>query len=315
MKNIERIISALEIMRRNDLAESRHFQAVAYQKAIQSLRALAIDDITSVDDVKGVKGIGEKIRLKIEEILSTGQLAAAQRVLSNPQFSAKEDLLKIYGVGPAKAKALMGAGILSIPMLREKVAENPELLTAAQRIGLSHYEDLLLRIPREEMQKHESIVLKSLEPGVEATIVGSYRRGAVDSGDIDVLLQGRSLKTTLGNLQRQGYITNILALGASKCMCVAKLPGCPTRRLDLLCIPADEYPYAILYFTGYDTFNVAFRSHCLTRGYTLNEHGLKPTGDQPVVPLLRTEKDIFDFVGLAYVEPTQRVGASAVTTK
>ena len=78
--------------------------------------------------------------------------------------------------------------------------------------------------------------------------------------------------------------------------------------------PPDEFPYAILYFTGSDVFNVAFRKHCLTLGYSLNEHTMKPVGDaaKKAVPTMDKEEDIFAFVGLKYVPPTERVNGRQI---
>jgi DNA polymerase beta len=317
MSNRARIIELLDIVRRNDVAEKRHFQAVAYSKAISALKALPGEDITSVEQLKGVDGIGAGLLKKIDEILRTGRLEAAEKALANPRFAASEALLNVYGVGPVKAKELIDSGITSIAELRAALERDGELLTSAQKIGLHYYEDLLLRIPRAEMIEHERQILKLMNPAFHITIVGSYRRGAETSGDIDVLLcapnsmtatqRNAAFKKTVEGLTKKGYLVSTLALGNTKCMGVCQLPGKPARRLDLLVIPVEEYPYAILYFTGSDLFNVAFRSHCLGLGYTLNEHGMKPTGDKPAPPPMKTERDIFEFVGLKYVEPVKRI--------
>ena len=97
------------------------------------------------------------------------------------------------------------------------------------------------------------------------------------------------------------------------------------RRLDLLVTPEAEYAYAILYFTGSDLFNVAMRKYALTKGYSLNEHTLTPTAGQaqgqtqtqtqPQPPPMKTEKDIFDFLGLVYVEPEKRLGEAQIVEK
>jgi DNA polymerase/3'-5' exonuclease PolX len=89
--------------------------------------------------------------------------------------------------------------------------------------------------------------------------------------------------------------------------------GGKARRLDILMTPENEYSYALLYFTGSDKFNVAFRQHALNRGYTLNEHTLKPMRDglsEP--PYMSTENDIFRFLGLRYIEPSQRVDGNQI---
>ncbi len=322
--NKDRIIEALDIMRRKDYAERRVFQARAYETAIRALRGLP-GDVAEVKDVEGIKGIGAKIQTKIAEILATGSLAAAERTRTSPSFAAYEALLGVYGIGPAKAKVLVDSGILSIEALRAKVAEEPEFLTAAQKVGLHHYEELQERIPRAEMTQHEKVILEALDSKFNAMVVGSYRRGAETSGDIDVLLtlpddmkpiqRVQLFKKTVRALETSGYITDILAFGSTKCMAVCKMPGGKARRLDLLMIPAEEYPWAVLYFTGSDLFNVAFRSYALEKGYTMNEHEAKPTGSAAPPPKMASEEDIFTFFGLQYVEPRMRRGAADVKPK
>jgi DNA polymerase/3'-5' exonuclease PolX len=183
MEKKNKIISELETMRQMDYAEGRKFQAVAYQKAIQQLKAFP-GEVNSVEDVAGLPGFGAKIKTKIQEILTTGGLAAAAKAREDPNFGIYEALLKIYGVGPAKAKGLMAEGIKTLEDLKKR----EDLLTTAQKIGLKYYDDFTLRIPREEMQKHEKMILGSLDVAFKGQVVGSYRRGAADSGDIDVLL-------------------------------------------------------------------------------------------------------------------------------
>jgi DNA polymerase IV len=187
--------------------------------------------------------------------------------------------------------------------------------------NLKYYEDLLERIPRIEMEEHYDI-LKSLVPDemseYDLEIVGSFRREAPDSGDIDVLIRipenvdsntaKNNLELYVKMLQGFGYIEEILALGEHKCMAISKMYQGKSRRLDLLLTPDNEYSYSLLYFTGSDRFNVAFRQYALDKGYTLNEHTFTPIRvGVPSVPYMKTEKDIFKFIGLRYIEPSKRI--------
>ena len=80
-------------------------------------------------------------------------------------------------------------------------------------------------------------------------------------------------------------------------------------RLDLLMTPQEEFAYAILYFTGSQNFNVAFRRYVLDKGYTINEHIMKPMKEGvKEVPPMKSEEDIFAFLGLQYVKPEDREG-------
>ena len=307
------VINLLDVMRQGDLVRGEKFSAIAYSRAIKALKELP-GPLTSVEQVKGIKGIGAKLTAKIAEILETGTLAAATRTSQEFNLAAYDTLLKVHGVGPVKARKLVNKHkIKSIDELRAKQAD---LLNDVQRIGLKYYEDILERIPRQEMEQHEALLMHALPLTCEGVIVGSYRRKAATSGDIDMLIRFKGIhkKTTFTDyvetLKTQGYLKDILALGEKKCMAVVALPGGKSRRLDLLVTPTAEFAYGILYFTGSDVFNVAFRSHCLSKGYTLNEHTLKPTLEGvPAVPQMKTEEDIFRFVGIQYVAPELRGSA------
>jgi DNA polymerase beta len=227
----------------------------------------------------------------------------------------------IYGVGPVKAKELVDQGFRTIADLRKAIHENQLILHEKQLIGLQYYEDLLERIPREEMDQHRQFLHEYLpaELVFDSEIVGSYRRGLSSSGDIDMLLKATTPSITkiftefVDDLKEEGYIKHILALGPHKCMAICQLEGKLARRLDLLIVPQEEYAYSMLYFTGSDRFNVAFRQHCLSKGYTLNEHTLTPLhASQPPTPRMETEHDIFRFVGLRYVAPSDRVDGNQI---
>ena len=59
------------------------------------------------------------------------------------------------------------------------------------------------------------------------------------------------------------------------------------RRIDIMYKSPEEYPFAVLYFTGSAEFNVKMRNDLLERGYTLNEYGVKFTN--------KTQKIDFSF--------------------
>ena len=321
----DKILEKLEVLRLADEYRKNPFPVKAYGAAMDAIESLG-KPITKVEDVQGVKGVGEKIRQKIQEIIETGTLKASDEAAATLPLDAYKTLKDLHGIGPSKAAELIGKGITTVEQLRTTAEENSKLLTAAQKLGLKYYEDALRRIPRDEMREHESLILAALDAQFEATVVGSYRRGAVSSGDIDVLL---TLPDTLSKkeqgdlfeymitLLKEVYIVDTLSSGKTKFLGYCRLDEeHPVRRLDLLMIPKAEYACAILYFTGSKDFNVAFRSYALEKGYTLNEHRLEATKEGvAVVPPFETEKDIFDFLGLNYVEPTLRRDGKDVQTK
>ena len=298
------ILSALDIMHRKELHARNTFKANAYAKVIAAMKEHP--PIHSIHDTKGIKGLGDGIRKKIAEILETGHLAAAEQTTEqNAAFKAHELFLKVYGVGPAKAKELVDAGMRTLSDL-EKAK-----LNAKQLIGVRYYHDLLERIPRAEVAEHERIIAKAFAKADVVQVVGSYRRGAHTSGDVDVLIKGLSqaeLKAALKTLRDSGYVHETLAEGPKKFMGIARTNATSVaRRIDILLTPEDEFAYALLYFTGSDKFNVAMRRHALTLNWSLNEHGLSAMKDNKAAPpTLLTEAAIFEFLGMEYRAPEER---------
>jgi hypothetical protein len=79
----------------------------------------------------------------------------------------------------------------------------------------------------------------------------------------------------------------------------------------------EEYPFAVLYFTGSKTFNTVMRGHALKLGFSLNEHGLhkKQPGkekEEKVDQVFKDEKDIFDYLKMEYKEPIERIDARSL---
>lgn len=309
------IIDALTVLEQSDTARGERFAAAAYKKILGQLKS--IPTIHSFEDLTGVQGIGIKMRAKLAEIFETGKLASAEHAKASPFFKAYNELLAVYGVGPVKAKKFVEAGVSGVADLRARAAANPSLLTAAQKLGLQFYEDGLERIPRAEIDEHRAVLEAAFRgEGLEMEIVGSYRRGAANSGDIDVLVTagpGQSkkemtagFKRAVDGLEAGGYLRGILARGPTKTLAYSSVSGGRGRRLDLLLTDPSEYPYAIVYFTGSDQFNIAMRAWALEHGYTMNEHTMTPTSDAGPAPPMRAERDIFDFLGLTWVPPTER---------
>lgn len=292
-------------------------RARAYQKAQQSLM-LYEEPITDLKQIADLKGIGKTILTKFDEFIKTGKLQAIEKEKANPMYV----FTNIYGVGPKKAEALVAKGITTIAQLRE----NQDELNDKQKLGLQYYEDIEERIPRAEIVDYEKVLTKMFKdlkfPNATMEIVGSYRRGAKDSGDIDIIMTDKEhnpelLTRFMEALVSAGIILHKLTDGKTKVLAIAKLPGKETaRRVDFLYTPPNEYAFAVLYFTGSKVFNTVMRQRALNMGYTLNEHGIyKLVGGKKgprVDDEFPNEKSIFDFLKMKYKNPEERKDARAV---
>jgi DNA ligase (NAD+) len=295
--------------------QGENFRARAYQKAQETIISYPYD-IMSPNELKGQPNIGKTILDKLIEYTETGTLSIIEREKTNPV----NILSNVYGIGPKSAKELVEKGIHSISSLRE----NQHLLNDVQKVGLQHYEDVLKRIPRSEIEEYKTL-FDNIFPHTfgKFEIVGSYRRGAEHSGDIDVIITStteRLFIDFIDYLKKVKVICNILSRGTTKCLVMAKIPSSTVvRRVDFLFTTPQEFPFAILYFTGSKIFNTVMRQKALDKGYTMNEHGIyevTPSGMKiPVTNEFKTEQDIFDFLNLQYKAPQERMDGRAVQDK
>lgn len=302
-----------ELMR----AKGEPFRAQAYKKAQEELLG-STTPITSADQLKHRPGIGATMLKKFDEYARTGKLAA----LEKPEDQALLDLTAVHGIGPKKAKQLIAKGIKTIPELRA-VADSE--LNSRQRLALEHHEELQERIPRSEIEEFEQELLKAWDsvvpagkPNDKMMIVGSYRRGAANSGDIDIIITSGTNDASLHKrfvdaLKAAKLLTGILSTGRTKTLAIGRLFEGKHRRVDIMYSPPDEFPYAVLYFTGSRSFNIAMRNRALGMGYSLSEHGLIDTATKGRVSQpMKDEGDIFRFLGMRFKEPEKRTGVLAV---
>ena len=316
----EKFIELMEKLAEIMLKQGEPFRARAYQKAQETIMSYP-EDIFSPNDLKGKPGIGATIMEKLNEFVQTGTLKILEIEKNNPM----NILADVYGIGPKKAKELVDNGIKTIEQLRE----NQQMLNDVQKVGLKYYEDILKRIPRSEIQEYEQIFDRDFKKVATAhshfEIVGSYRRGAQSSGDIDVIITSDApsvFTNFIDLLIKQKIIIEVLSRGPTKCLVIAKIPSSNSvRRVDFLYTSHEEFPFAVLYFTGSKIFNTVMRHQAQSMGLTMNEHGLytiqedgKKKGKK-VDFQFHNEKDIFDYLNMEYKKPDERADGRAVIIK
>ena len=320
----EKFIDLMEQLSNIMLKQGEPFRARAYQKAQETIMSYP-SDISNPDDLKGKPNIGATITEKLNEYVKTGTLQVLEREKNNPVNILGE----VYGIGPKKAKELVDKGITTIEMLR---ANQDTHLNETQKVGLKYYEDILKRIPRAEIEEYKTLFTAEFEKhAISETgktqskfeIVGSYRRGAESSGDIDIIITSNNptvFTKFLVGLIKTNIIQEVLSGGSTKYLVIARLPNHATsRRVDFLYTTPEEFPFAILYFTGSKIFNTVMRHEALLKDLTMNEHGLysfvgKKKGEK-VEHVFNSEQDIFDYLGLEYKAPHERTDGRAISAK
>ncbi|KAL8986938.1 MAG: hypothetical protein Q9177_003803 [Variospora cf. flavescens] len=315
-----------------------HWRSLAYRKCVSALRKQP-NKITTKAEALSIPGIGDRLATKIEEIAFTDRLRRLENTSLDDRDTALQLFLKIYGVGPSQASQWIDQGHRT---LADLLSSAP--LTKNQRVGIAHIDDFAARIPRHEVERHANLVRSAfhqVDPTIEVTVGGSYRRGAPDSGDVDFIvtkpdapietLRALVLDTVIPRLFAANYLKASLAAGTSHsgtsssssaggskwhgCAC---LPGSGAvwRRVDFLLVPQAELGAALIYFTGNDIFNRSLRLLASKKGYRLNQRGLwrdvlRGKGRERVTQgsLVegRSERRIFEILEVPWRPPSHRI--------
>ena len=298
--------------------KGKYFRSRAYAKAKESI-ILYKKPITEVSQLKGQKGIGDTITRKLNEYVETGTLQVLEKAKNDPMLI----FTQVYGIGPKKAEQLVKKhNITTITQLR---TFQDELLNDVQKKGLKYYEDILKRIPRKEIDKYNKELQKIFDSvknnNSRLEIMGSHRRGAKKSGDIDIIISDPDneelvFDNFIDTLIQKKILIEVLSRGKVKSLGISKLRRKPARRIDFMFTPRKELAFALLYFTGSKAFNTVMRQRALNLGYSMNEHGFhKMVDGKKTTKLDRyfpTEKSVFDFLGMVYKKPTERIDGNAV---
>jgi len=282
------------------------FKINSFRKTIQIINDLDYE-IKDISVLKKIKGIGKGTLERIEEILKNGELKENKEFLKqkkNTSVSDFNDLQKITGIGPSKAKQLIEKNITLNDLINKPNEKILEELTHHQLIGVKYYSDLLKRIDNYIIYEVEKYLNKF---DFTFTICGSYRRKKETSGDIDILVlkENKSLKEIVDLLTKHKFIVDSLTTcGETKYMGICKTPKSHYMRIDIRLISKESFPYALLYFTGSKKTNTFMRNQAIKQGYKLSEYGLFDK-DGNIIKL-DNEKTIFEFLQLPYLPPEKR---------
>ena len=180
-----RTMAVLEEMCAHYTLVNDSWRTMGYRKAISALRRQT-KLIASAEEAKAIPSIGSRLAQKIEEIVRTDQLRRLENAKLEPLDQVLKTFTSIYGVGYGQAQKWVAQGHRTLDDLLDKVK-----LTENQRVGVLHHDDFSRRIPRAEVECLANIitaVARTLDAKVQVHLMGSYRRGATDCGDVDLII-------------------------------------------------------------------------------------------------------------------------------
>jgi len=250
---------------------------------------------------------------KLSSISSVGEksLNKIYKGLMTPFKYTITDLTNLYGLGPKNIEKLKDHKIYNMSDINKS---NKHLLSSQALISLKYAKKLYKPIPRKYIMDFENYIKSIVK--YDITICGSYRRGCETSNDIDILIGDKRIKTKtmaekvlkeiikIINVEDTLFPLETLKTHFQGYMKYKR----KTFRLDIVSIPYESLPFALLYFTGSRKNNIEMRKQAKLLGYKLNEYGLWKLINNTYkrIKNITTEKNIYSKLLLEYDDPTNR---------
>ncbi len=302
-----------------ELKGENAFRSNAYHNAARTIQQVPGDlkELVAQGKLGEVRGIGTALVEKIATLVTTGRLPYLEEL----RASVPEGLvtmLRIQGLGPKKVKSLYD--LLQIDTLEKLKAgcESGEVAKqkgfgakTQQRIldGLNHLEkvggrvriDLALTLGRAVVEQ-----IRTLPGVIRAELCGSVRRRKETVADLDILVSSANAAPIMEAFVKLPEAVQILGSGPTKSSILASihLSGEKvTLQVDLRVVTEEQFPFALLYFTGSKEHNIRLRQRAIERELVLNEYAL--ANDTKSVPC-KSEAEIYAALGMSYVLPELR---------
>ncbi|KAL3425009.1 DNA polymerase type-X family protein pol4 [Phlyctema vagabunda] len=182
----------------------------AYSTIIASIAAYPFT-ITTVAEIRRLPGCDDKTAALYKEWKEYGRIQEVDEIDSDPKMAVLNEFWNTWGIADKTAIKLYNKGYRSLDDL---VQYEWESLSRVQQIGVKYYDEFLEKIPRPEVEAIGAIILKhaqKVDSRFEMVIVGGYRRGKPESGDVDVILTHADEDVTSGFIS--GFVDKLGAAG------------------------------------------------------------------------------------------------------
>jgi len=303
----------IEIADLLDLEEANPFRIRAYRNAARNILSSSKSMAALVEegfDLTSLKGIGEDLSEKIIEIVRTGELAFLNE-LKKGGSSELEPLLAIPGLGPNRVRLLHEKlKIDSLHDLKDALQRGklqtlrgfgPKLIEAiAKGLEKKLYEEKRYRL-FDVVPLAEGIVeeLRRSKGVIKIETAGSIRRRKETVHDIDIVASCEAGSDIMERFTTLDEADQIMMKGPTRSSIALK----SGLHIDLRVVPKTAFGAALHHFTGAKAHNIALRKIAIEKGMKINEYGVfkadKRIGGEK-------ENDIYEVLGLAYIEPEMR---------
>jgi DNA polymerase (family 10) len=311
-----------EIYQLMQLAGENRFRAIAFDRAAQTIESLNEDIGTYIenDSLTDIKGIGDSIAEDIMQYAESGHIEVLESLRERIPAGVIK-WLDISGLGPKNiAKIHKELEISSVFELKEACKDGR--VAGLDGLGEKSAQKIIQSIDwmekfDERCRLDQAIAiakpmvdfLNDLEGVKDIEVAGSLRRAGETIGDIDILIGAaeKQIDDLFDAFTGHELVVEVLGRGDTKSS-VRTQEG---RQVDLRIVKPDQFPAALMYFTGSKEHNVVLRQRARQRGLSLNEYGLFELNDEGDTDFEKpidysSESDIYAKLDLNFIIPELR---------
>ncbi len=297
-----------------EIKGENQFRIRAYRNAARTINSLsqsAAEMIQNGESLSELPGIGKDLAGKAESVVKGGSFKLLND-LKKEIPSELTELMKISNLGAKRVAQLYKTlDIKSLKDLKEAVEEGKirqldgfgkkmeQQIAEAVRRFESRGPERMKLAQAEDIIKPFYEYLKKSEGVKDITIAGSFRRKKETVGDIDILATCKKGSKVMDRFVDYEEVEKVVSKGSSKSTVMLK----SGLQIDLRVTAQVSYGSALVYFTGSKEHNIAIRKIAVGKKYKINEYGVFRK-DERIAG--RTEKQVYDSIGLKWVPPELR---------
>jgi DNA polymerase (family 10) len=292
------------------------YRVGAYRNAAKAIReaGVSVEDMARQGRVEELAGVGKTIAEKIDALLETGSIPAAEKLKARIP-SGLIEVTRIPGLGPKRTRLLYeNLGVTSLDDLRK--ATDQGRLKDVPGFGTKAEENVLaaLAAGADGSPKVRMLLSKALEVGdalvatlrehpsaLKVELAGSARRWADDVKDLDIVAATSDAGALVEAFSSAPAIDVVHSSGEAGARALTHT-GLP---VDLRIVPEDAFGNLLQHFTGSGRHNEALRTAAVKRGLHVSEYGIADdeSGDSIAY---RTEEEVYERLGMQWIPPELR---------
>jgi DNA polymerase (family X) len=322
MRNAEIADALDELGTLYELDGAVRYRVLAYREAARVVRQspVSVAELTRAGKATELPGVGKTLETKIADLIETGEIPAAAKLKAKLPSSLVE-VTRIPGLGAKTVRRLHDElGISTLDELRE--AAEGQRIRAMKGLGAKVEENVLAALDRlTEEGPTQRVLLSAALPMAEelaealrahpaadaVEIAGSARRMAETCHDIDLIATATDPSALAETLVAHPLAAQAGNPGESG----ARITTHNGVAVDLRIVAPDAYGNLLQHFTGSAEHNIALRERAVAMGLSVSEHGIADaeTGE---VTRCATEAEVYERIGLTYIEPELREGRGEI---